>query len=135
MSCRRSFCISSSQRRAEASLGMRQSPRGESATLPILGPSGMAERLNWLAHAQEGGDFFFKTAMVAAAAVSQSRTGCATAPLVECFLASFNDLGMGAEPEVVIAGEQYHFLSSTGGFAQVIHNIFIACGKATRTGK
>ena len=32
------------------SLGMRQSPRGDRATDPTLGPSGMAERLNcWLA--------------------------------------------------------------------------------------
>ena len=32
-----------------ASLGMRQSPRGESATEPTLGPSGMDDRLNcWL---------------------------------------------------------------------------------------
>lgn len=30
----------------EASLGMRQSPRGESDTLPTRGPSGMQERLN-----------------------------------------------------------------------------------------
>ena len=29
-----------------ASLGMRQSPRGESDTFPIRGPSGMQERLN-----------------------------------------------------------------------------------------
>ena len=34
---------------ALASLGMRQSPRGERLTLPTLGPSGMHERLNcWL---------------------------------------------------------------------------------------
>lgn len=32
------------------SLGMRQSPRGDSATEPTLTPSGMAERLNcWVA--------------------------------------------------------------------------------------
>ena len=31
---------------AEASEGMRQSPRGESVTEPTFGPSGMAERLN-----------------------------------------------------------------------------------------
>ena len=31
---------------AEASEGMRQSPRGESDTEPTFGPSGMAERLN-----------------------------------------------------------------------------------------
>ncbi len=30
----------------EASLGMRQSPRGERATLPTFGPSGRQERLN-----------------------------------------------------------------------------------------
>lgn len=31
---------------AEASLGIRQSPRGESATVPTFGPSGRQERLN-----------------------------------------------------------------------------------------
>ena len=32
-----------------ASLGMRQSPRGETATEPTFGPSGRQERLNcWL---------------------------------------------------------------------------------------
>ena len=34
------------QRAAEASLGMRQSPRGERVTLPTLGPSGRQLRLN-----------------------------------------------------------------------------------------
>ena len=34
---------------AWASLGMRQSPRGERLTEPTLGPSGMQDRLNWLA--------------------------------------------------------------------------------------
>ena len=38
-----------SQMALEASLGMRQSPRGERLTLPTLGPSGRQERLNcWL---------------------------------------------------------------------------------------
>ena len=36
----------SSQAAGEASLGMRQSPRGERATEPIFGPSGRQERLN-----------------------------------------------------------------------------------------
>ena len=31
---------------ALASLGIRQSPRGDSATEPTFGPSGIAERLN-----------------------------------------------------------------------------------------
>lgn len=31
---------------ADASLGIRQSPRGERATVPTLGPSGRQERLN-----------------------------------------------------------------------------------------
>jgi hypothetical protein len=31
---------------ALASLGIRQSPRGDNATEPTFGPSGMAERLN-----------------------------------------------------------------------------------------
>ena len=35
-----------SQMALEASLGMRQSPRGERLTLPTLGPSGRQERLN-----------------------------------------------------------------------------------------
>jgi hypothetical protein len=37
---------SSSQTRAEASLGMRQSPLGERLTEPTLGPSGKQLRLN-----------------------------------------------------------------------------------------
>ena len=37
-----SFCHNA----AEASLGIRQSPRGESVTPPTLGPSGRQERLN-----------------------------------------------------------------------------------------
>ncbi len=37
---------SASQAAAEASLGMRQSPRGERLTDPTLGPSGLIERLN-----------------------------------------------------------------------------------------
>ena len=40
---------SASQSAGLASLGIRQSPRGDSATEPTFGPSGMAERLNcWL---------------------------------------------------------------------------------------
>ncbi len=39
--------ISLSQRAEEASLGIRQSPRGDSVTLPTFGPSGRQERLNW----------------------------------------------------------------------------------------
>ena len=39
---------SRSQAAFEASLGMRQSPRGERLTEPTLGPSGATERLNWL---------------------------------------------------------------------------------------
>ena len=35
-----------SQMALEASLGMRQSPRGERLTLPTFGPSGRQERLN-----------------------------------------------------------------------------------------
>ena len=31
-----------------ASLGMRQSPRGDRLTEPTFGPSGRQERLNWL---------------------------------------------------------------------------------------
>src|SRR5262249_4576693 len=38
----------SSQRTAWASLGMRQSPRGDRLIEPTLGPSGKQERLNWL---------------------------------------------------------------------------------------
>lgn len=41
-----SFLISSIQSRMEASLGIRQSPRGERQTLPTLTPSGMQFRLN-----------------------------------------------------------------------------------------
>ena len=37
---------SSSHSRAAASEGIRQSPRGDRATLPTLGPSGRQERLN-----------------------------------------------------------------------------------------
>ena len=37
---------SASQRVAQASLGIRQSPRGERVTLPTLGPSGRQLRLN-----------------------------------------------------------------------------------------
>ena len=40
------FSSSSSHSCAEASEGMRQSPRGESETEPTLAPSGMQERLN-----------------------------------------------------------------------------------------
>lgn len=46
-----SFSIASSspsQRTAEASDGIRQSLRGDSETEPVLGPSGIQERLNWL---------------------------------------------------------------------------------------
>src|SRR5437879_6125296 len=39
----------SSHARACASLGMRQSPRGDRLIEPTLGPSGKHERLNWLA--------------------------------------------------------------------------------------
>ena len=43
----RGICSSSaSQRAAAASLGIRQSPRGERVTLPTLGPSGRQLRLN-----------------------------------------------------------------------------------------
>ena len=38
--------ISSSHKRELASLGMRKSPRGDSVTVPTLGPSGRQERLN-----------------------------------------------------------------------------------------
>ena len=38
--------ISSNQRRDTASLGIRQSPRGERLTEPTLGPSGRQLRLN-----------------------------------------------------------------------------------------
>ena len=41
-----SASTSASQASPLASLGIRQSPRGESATEPTFGPSGMAERLN-----------------------------------------------------------------------------------------
>ena len=41
-----SASTSRSHRAAEASLGIRQSPRGERATLPTRGPSGRQERLN-----------------------------------------------------------------------------------------
>ncbi len=41
-----SASTSASHSAALASLGMRQSPRGESATDPTLGPSGRQERLN-----------------------------------------------------------------------------------------
>ena len=41
-----SASTSSSHRRAEASLGMRQSPRGDSVTEPTFGPSGRQLRLN-----------------------------------------------------------------------------------------
>ena len=44
--CYSSPSSSSSQRLATASLGIRQSPRGERATEPTLGPSGRQERLN-----------------------------------------------------------------------------------------
>ena len=45
----RSEATSASQSALLASLGMRQSPRGDNATEPTLGPSGIAERLNcWL---------------------------------------------------------------------------------------
>ena len=37
---------SASQRAEDASDGIRQSPRGERATEPTFGPSGMQERLN-----------------------------------------------------------------------------------------
>ena len=41
--------MSLSHKSEEASLGIRQSPRGLSDTLPTLGPSGKHERLNcWL---------------------------------------------------------------------------------------
>ncbi len=39
----------SSQARADASDGIRQSPRGDRLTDPTFGPSGMHDRLNWLA--------------------------------------------------------------------------------------
>ena len=42
----RSDSISSSQRLDEASLGIRQSPRGLRLTEPTFGPSGRQERLN-----------------------------------------------------------------------------------------
>jgi hypothetical protein len=38
--------ISASHMAADASLGIRQSPRGDKATDPTFGPSGMADRLN-----------------------------------------------------------------------------------------
>lgn len=41
--------ISFSHSLEQASLGIRQSPRGERVTLPTLGPSGRQERLNcWI---------------------------------------------------------------------------------------
>lgn len=40
------FSNSSSQSAAEASEGMRQSPRGDKLTDPIFTPSGIHERLN-----------------------------------------------------------------------------------------
>jgi len=46
---RSTVSTSASHSAALASLGMRQSPRGDNATEPTLGPSGIAERLNcWL---------------------------------------------------------------------------------------
>ena len=41
-----SFSTASSHTAADASEGIRQSPRGERETLPTFGPSGRAERLN-----------------------------------------------------------------------------------------
>src|SRR5262245_36105225 len=41
--------VQRSHRAATASLGMRQSPRGDRLMLPTFGPSGTQERLNWLA--------------------------------------------------------------------------------------
>lgn len=41
-----SLSASSSHSRADASDGIRQSPRGESVTVPTFGPSGRQERLN-----------------------------------------------------------------------------------------
>lgn len=38
-----------SQVSGPASLGIRQSPRGERLTEPTFGPSGTQDRLNWLA--------------------------------------------------------------------------------------
>src|SRR5258708_1582301 len=38
-----------SQAAAWASLGMRQSPRGDRLIVPTFGPSGKHERLNWFA--------------------------------------------------------------------------------------
>ena len=46
VACYSSESHSRSHSAAEASDGMRQSPRGESETLPTFGPSGRAERLN-----------------------------------------------------------------------------------------
>ena len=40
------FSASLSQSAETASLGIRQSPRGDSVTVPTLGPSGRQERLN-----------------------------------------------------------------------------------------
>ena len=40
------FSSSASQSAADASDGIRQSPRGERVTEPTFGPSGMQERLN-----------------------------------------------------------------------------------------
>src|SRR5262249_7534993 len=39
----------SSHSAASASLGIRQSPRGDKLIVPTFGPSGRQERLNWLA--------------------------------------------------------------------------------------
>src|SRR5579871_5116922 len=41
-------CTHSSHKAACASLGIRQSPRGETLIEPTFGPSGRQERLNWL---------------------------------------------------------------------------------------
>jgi hypothetical protein len=46
---RRSYPNRFNHRAAWASLGMRQSPRGDKLTEPTFGPSGRQERLNWLA--------------------------------------------------------------------------------------
>ncbi len=43
---RQSFSTSESHSAADASLGIRQSPRGDRDTEPIFGPSGIQERLN-----------------------------------------------------------------------------------------
>ena len=44
--CRHNVSSSLSHIAADASDGMRQSPRGESDTEPTFGPSGSAERVN-----------------------------------------------------------------------------------------